>query len=142
MILNVPKRHEETIELAIGRDTVERKKFSARTARPKASATAYRLTERFGKIASIVDLFPKTGRTHQLRVHLSSIGCPILGDPTYGGKLVATLGDITIPRVMLHAKILGFVHPVTQKEVSFSAPVPDDMKHIIQRIRSVIQEEV
>ncbi len=142
LILNVPKRHEGTIELAIGRDTVERKKFSARTARPKASATAYRLTERFGKIASTVDLFPKTGRTHQLRVHLSSIGCPILGDPTYGGKLVATLGDITIPRVMLHAKILGFVHPVTQKEVSFSAPVPDDMKHIIQRIRSVIQEEV
>ena len=142
LTLNVPKRHEGTIELAIGRDTVERKKFSARTARPKASATAYRLTERFGKIASTVDLFPKTGRTHQLRVHLSSIGCPILGDPTYGGKLVATLGDITIPRVMLHAKILGFVHPVTQKEVSFSAPVPDDMKHIIQRIRSVIQEEV
>ena len=139
LTLNVPKRHEGTIELAIGRDTVERKKFSARTARPKASATTYRLTERFGKIASTVDLFPKTGRTHQLRVHLSSIGCPILGDPTYGGKLVATLGDITIPRVMLHAKILGFVHPVTQKEVSFSAPVPDDMKHIIQRIRSIIQ---
>ena len=139
LILNVPKRHEGTIELAIGRDTVERKKFSARTGRPKASATVYQVTERFGKIASAVDLFPKTGRTHQLRVHLSSIGCPILGDPTYGGKHVGTFEGITIPRVMLHAKALGFVHPVTQKELSFSAPVPDDMKHIIQRIRSIIQ---
>ena len=139
LILNVPKRHEGTIELAIGRDTVERKKFSARTRRPKASATVYQVTERFGKIASAVDLFPKTGRTHQLRVHLSSIGCPILGDPTYGGKHGGTFEGITIPRVMLHAKALGFVHPVTQKELSFSAPVPDDMKHIIQRIRSIIQ---
>ena len=142
LILNVPKRHEGTIELAIGRDTVERKKFSARTARPKDSATVYRVTERFGKIASAVDLFPKTGRTHQLRVHLSSIGCPILGDPTYGGKQVATLASITIPRVMLHAKVLGFVHPVTQKEVSFSAPIPNDMRHTIQQIRSVTQGEV
>jgi 23S rRNA pseudouridine1911/1915/1917 synthase len=142
LILNVPKRHEGTIELAIGRDTVERKKFSTRTARPKASATVYRVTECFGKIASIVDLFPKTGRTHQLRVHLSSIGCPILGDPTYGGKQTATLRGITIPRVMLHAKVLGFVHPITKKEVSFSAPIPTDMKHIIQRIRSVIQAGV
>ena len=121
---------------------MERKKFSARTRRPKASATVYQVTERFGKIASAVDLFPKTGRTHQLRVHLSSIGCPILGDPIYGGKRVATLCDITIPRVMLHAKVLGFVHPVTQKELSFSAPVPDDMKHIIQQIRSVIRGKV
>jgi 23S rRNA pseudouridine1911/1915/1917 synthase len=118
---------------------VERKKFSARTARPKASATSYRVTERFGKIASTVDLFPQTGRTHQLRVHLSSIGCPVLGDPTYGGKQVVTLADIIIPRVMLHAKILGFVHPITQKKVSFSAPMPDDMKQIIQQIRSVLQ---
>ena len=56
-----------------------------------------------------------------------------------GGSKWQHLRDITIPRVMLHAKVLGFVHPVTQKEVSFSAPIPDDMKHIIQRIRSVIQ---
>jgi len=138
LILGVPKRHEDSIELAIGRDTKERKKFSTRTARPKDSATVYRVTERFATMASTVDLFPKTGRTHQLRVHLSSIGCPILGDPTYGGKRVSSLGDIPIPRVMLHAKVLGFVHPVTQQEISFSAPMPTDMKETIHQIRTIM----
>ncbi|MDA0739292.1 MAG: RluA family pseudouridine synthase [Nitrospirae bacterium] len=136
LILGVPKRHEGTIDLAIGRDTIERKKFSARTTKPKASATVYRVTERFGTIASTVDLFPQTGRTHQLRVHLSSIDCPILGDPTYGGKRVSSLEDIPIPRVMLHAKVLGFVHPMTQEEMSFSAPMPADMEETIQQIRT------
>jgi 23S rRNA pseudouridine1911/1915/1917 synthase len=138
LIFGVPKKHEGTIELAIGRDTKERKKFSANTARPKASATVYRVTERFGTIASTVDLFPQTGRTHQLRVHLSSIGCPILGDPTYGGKRVASLEEIPIPRVMLHAKVLGFVHPRTQEEVTFSAPMPTDMKETLDQIRTHI----
>lgn len=141
LIWGVPKRHEDSIELAIGRDTKERKKFSARTARPKASATVYRVTERFATMASTVDLFPKTGRTHQLRVHLSSIGCPILGDPTYGGKRVSSLEDILIPRVMLHAKVLGFVHPVTQQEISFSAPMPVDMKDTIHQIRAIMKTE-
>lgn len=140
IILGVPKRKEGTIALAIGRDTKERKKFSARTTRPKASATVYRVTERFGTIASTVDLFPQTGRTHQLRVHLSAIGCPILGDPTYGGKRVSFLQDIQIPRVMLHAKVLGFVHPVTQEEISFSAPMPADMRESIHRIRAVVDK--
>ena len=141
LIWGVPKRHEGSIELAIGRDTKERKKFSAQTTRPKASATVYRVTERFATMASTVDLFPKTGRTHQLRVHLSAIGCPILGDPTYGGKRVSSLEDILIPRVMLHAKVLGFVHPVTQQEISFSAPMPVDMKDTIHQIRAIMKTE-
>lgn len=139
LVWGVPKPHEGRIELSIGRDTKERKKFSARTARPKASATVYRVTERFATMASTVELFPQTGRTHQLRVHLSAIGCPILGDPTYGGKRVSSVDDIRIPRVMLHAKILGFVHPTTQEEISFSAPVPADMKEIIHQIRASIK---
>lgn len=137
LIIGVPKKPEDTIDLAIGRDTKERKKFSARTTKPKASATVYRVTERFGTMASTVDLFPQTGRTHQLRVHLSAIGNPILGDPTYGGKRVSILEDILIPRVMLHAKVLGFVHPKTQEEMSFSAPMPIDMKDTIQQIRAI-----
>jgi len=141
VILGVPKRHEGTIELAIGRDTKERKKFSARTTRPKASATVYRVTERFGTMASTVDLYPQTGRTHQLRVHLASIGCPILGDPTYGGKRVAALGNISMPRVMLHAKVLGFVHPVTQENMECSAPMPSDMKTVIDQIRAISHKE-
>ena len=71
-----------------------------------------------------------TGRTHQLRVHLKAIGCPILGDQVYGGKKVMEIGDIDIPRVMLHAKILGFVHPLTKLSMTFSAPLPEDMETV------------
>ncbi|GKS56740.1 pseudouridine synthase [Nitrospira sp.] len=115
------------IELAIGRDTKERKKFSPRSNRPKAAVTKYQVIRRFGTWASYVVLHPQTGRTHQLRVHLKSIGHPILGDETYGGRKVMRLEDLTIPRVMLHARVLGFTHPVTDRAVQFSAPAPADM---------------
>ncbi len=129
------KKLEGRIELPIGRDTKERKKFSARTARPKESATAYQVVERFGKMATHVLLRPLTGRTHQLRVHLTSIGHPLLGDPTYGGRKVTELGNVIIPRVMLHAKTLGFTHPVTGTVLSFSTPLPHDMAAVIELLR-------
>ena len=135
LIWGVPKKAQGIIEVAIGRDTKDRKKFSARTTRPKASATTYRVTERFAKLAAHVELFPQTGRTHQLRVHLSAIGCPILGDPTYGGKKVSAVCDVAIPRVMLHAKVLGFVHPSTQEPMHFEAPMPADMAGVISQFR-------
>jgi 23S rRNA pseudouridine1911/1915/1917 synthase len=122
-----PKTREGRIELSIGRDTRDRKTFSARTTNPRASLTSYRVKERFGIVSTHVELFPGTGRTHQLRVHLKAIGCPILGDQTYGGKKVMVVGGVVIPRVMLHAKILAFVHPVSHKLLTFSAELPEDM---------------
>jgi 23S rRNA pseudouridine1911/1915/1917 synthase len=122
-----PKTREGRIELSIGRDTKDRKTFSARTTNPRESLTIYRVKERFGKVASHVELFPGTGRTHQLRVHLKAIGCPILGDLTYGGKKVMIVEGMGIPRVMLHAKALGFVHPVSGERLTFSADLPEDM---------------
>lgn len=135
VIWGVPKKREGMIDLAIGRDTKERKKFSVRTAKPKASSTTYRVTERFDKLAARVDLFPQTGRTHQLRVHLSAIGCPIAGDPTYGKKKAAVIHDVAVPRVMLHAKVLGFIHPSTQEPMDFEAPMPADMADVVSRLR-------
>ncbi|GJL49735.1 MAG: pseudouridine synthase [Nitrospirales bacterium] len=131
-----PKANQGRIALAIGRDTKDRKKFSARTTRPKESLTMYRVLERFGKCASHLELIPGTGRTHQLRVHLNSLNCPILGDATYGGKKVMAVQDIVVPRVMLHAKVLGFVHPATQKELLLQAPLPLDIVGVMEGLRN------
>lgn len=130
------KKSEGLIELAIGRDVKERKKFSARTAKPRESATAYRVLERFGKVATRLALTPRTGRTHQIRVHLAAIGHPVLGDPTYGGRKVRALEDVSVPRVMLHARTLGFRHPETGQYLEFTAPLPADMEAVRDGLRS------
>ncbi len=130
LIWQSPKTREGRIDLAIGRDTKDRKTFSSRTTRPKESLTTYKILEKFGSTAAYIALTPGTGRTHQLRVHLKAIACPILGDHTYGGKKVMEIGGIEIPRVMLHAKVLGFTHPLTNQMVMFSAPLPEDMAHV------------
>jgi len=132
LIFGVPKKGHGTIELAIGRDSKERKKFSARTSNPKQSVTEYRVERRFAKIASHVVLFPRTGRTHQLRVHLTSLGHPILGDPTYGGRKVCFVEDVAIPRVMLHARTLGFQHPATGELHEYTRSFPSDIDEVVQ----------
>ena len=128
LVWGVPKKGHGLIDLAIGRDTKERKKFSPRTTKPKPSATDYRVEQRYGKVAARVQLFPRTGRTHQLRVHLTSIEHPILGDKTYGGTKVLTVEGVPIPRVMLHAGTLGFTHPTGGKVHQFDVPSPPDMQ--------------
>ncbi len=135
LIWGVPKKGHGLIELAIGRDSKERKKFSARTARPKESATEYRVEHRFGKLAAHVLLLPRTGRTHQLRVHLASIGHPILGDPTYGGRKVLLIDDVEVPRVMLHARTLGFAHPTSGRYREYTMPFPPDMASVRQALQ-------
>ena len=132
LVWGSPKTRNGRIELAIGRDTKDRKTFSPRTTRPKDSLTTYTTIDRFGKLAAHVALTPGTGRTHQLRVHLKAIECPILGDHTYGGKKVMEVGGIHVPRVMLHAKVLGFVHPLTKEAVNFTTALPDDMETVRQ----------
>ncbi len=134
LIWGVPKKGHGLIELAIGRDTKERKKFSSRTARPRDSVTEYRVTHRFGKLASHVLLSPRTGRTHQLRVHLASLGHPILGDPTYGGRRVSHMEEIEIPRVMLHARTLGFQHPLSAIVQEFTVDPPSDMQAVYRAL--------
>jgi len=137
LIWGVPKKGRGLIELAIGRDSKERKKFSARTTRPKESATEYHVDRRYGKQAAHVLLYPRTGRTHQLRVHLTSLGHPILGDQTYGGKKVCTVGSIEIPRVMLHARTLGFQHPITGEAQEFTRPFPADMETVSKALEGL-----
>ncbi len=129
------KKPPKKIELAIGRDRFERKKISHKTARPRSAVTFVEVVERF-HAATLVAARPKTGRTHQIRVHLASIGHPILGDRVYGGRKAGLLDDVPIERPMLHAHRLGFMHPVSHKPFEFETPLPEDMEHLIRRLHS------
>ena len=134
LVWGVPKKGRGVIELAIGRDVKDRKTFSSRTTSPKESVTEYVVDRRYGKAAAHVLLYPRTGRTHQLRVHLTSLGHPILGDHTYGGRKVCTVDGVEIPRVMLHARTLGFTHPVTGKVEDFTKSMPADMETVMSAL--------
>jgi len=124
------------VELAIGRDTKNRKKISARTTSPREAVTEFQVVERFGKAATLVEVHPQTGRTHQIRVHLASLGHPLLGDDTYGGRKVSAMGDAPIARPMLHARTLGFTHPVIGKHLEYTVPPPADMEELLQVLRA------
>ncbi len=80
---------------------------------------------------SLVELYPETGRTHQIRVHLKYVNHPIIGDWQYAGRKTARADRVWAPRVMLHAKTLIFTHPVGHERLAIEAPVPDDMSSII-----------
>lgn len=138
LVWGVPKKGRGVIDLAIGRDTKDRKKFSARTTSPKESVTEYVVNRRYSKAAAHVLLYPQSGRTHQLRVHLTSLGHPILGDRTYGGSKVMALAGIEIPRVMLHARTLGFIHPTTGQREEFTRPFPADMECVMHTLEGLI----
>lgn len=85
----------------------------------KPAKTCYRVRRRFSGQATLVALFPESGRTHQLRVHMAYLGHPILGDEKYGKKK-------TFPRLALHAQAIGFIHPQTKEYVEFSTPPPPE----------------
>ena len=128
------KEKEGKVELPIGRDIRERKKISPRTRKPRSAITRYRVIEVFDD-ASLLEVKPATGRTHQIRVHMSFVGHPLLGDKVYGGKRVSSLRGLKIGRQMLHALRLGFLHPESKEYMEFEAPIPEDMKDLINRFR-------
>ncbi len=131
----------------IARSKSDRKKFAVSKSGGKHAHTFYEVMEEF-EFASLIKLKLKTGRTHQIRVHLSSIGHPVFGDPVYGGRrinagtniqnikmIVNNLLEI-MPRQALHAKTLGFTHPVTKEEMNFDSKLPDDFLKLLNLLRS------
>ncbi len=134
---------EGLIDSAIGRHPSERKRMSTRTKKGRTAITRWKKVEEFDR-CTLLEIFPQTGRTHQIRVHLSSIGHPIMGDPLYGRK--GRPGAIHDPvlkecvkrmnRQTLHAQRLGFTHPRTRERVRFVSPIPQDMREVLERLRS------
>lgn len=127
------KDDEGEIVKPIGRSKRERKRMTTSVRKGKEAVTRWKVLKRF-KDATLIEVRLGTGRTHQIRVHFSSIGHPVLGDRTYGRKtaLIIDKKRITFLRQMLHAESLGFRHPVTGEHLEFSSPLPEDMEEAIR----------
>jgi len=130
------------IHLPIGRHPSDRKKMSVHAPRSRAAISRYQVIgEAFG--SSVIHLFPETGRTHQLRVHLAALGHPIVGDLLYGSSgrfcdLPAVLRDF--PRQALHARAIRFCHPATQRLLTLWAPYPEDLQRVFAMLPFVVEE--
>ena len=120
----LPENRE--INLKIERDPFILKKWRV-GGEGKEAETIYGVKQYFGDKYSLLEVEPKTGRTHQIRVHFSAIGHPIVGDKLYGGKPL-------LPRPFLHAAFLGFIHPKTLKYIEFNAPLPSDLENFLEKI--------
>lgn len=134
------KEDKGEIVLQIGRSESDRKKMSTRVKKGKEAITRWKVLERFGN-ATLIEARLGTGRTHQIRVHFASTGHPVLGDRTYGKKVeleVKAKKKILFPRQMLHAELLGFIHPATGKYLEFSSSLPEDMTQEIKELRAYI----
>jgi 23S rRNA pseudouridine1911/1915/1917 synthase len=117
------------------RGSVECMRNPKRGAQGQLAVTHVAMIERFGN-TSLIECRLETGRTHQIRVHLSEAGCPLLGDRVYSKDFRKVANVIPAPRLMLHAKELGFVHPKTELPVQFDSELPQDMHETILRLRS------
>ncbi len=134
LVAGVIKKGSGTIEVGLGRHVKERKKISVHTNKAREAVTLFKVKERYPK-ATLIEVEIKTGRTHQIRVHLSHIGHPVLGDRVYGGGKATHFGESIITRQMLHAETLSLLHPDTKSPMTFSAPPPEDMAEVIEKLR-------
>lgn len=136
------KNKRGTIEAELGRSTSDRKKMAV-VKSGKHAVTDYEVVQEFSYL-TLLKLKLRTGRTHQIRVHLAHVHHPVFGDPTYNGRhILYGPGSSTqkaevnrllkiIPRQALHARTIGFVHPATRKEVFFDSPLPPDMEEVLR----------
>jgi len=127
-----------TLDKAIGRDPRHRMKMSTRGHHTRPASTTILSVDAMRGV-SLVHVGISTGRTHQIRVHLSESGHAVVGDDTYGGvkkhPLAHLRGLLTLDRPFLHARRLSFIHPRTQKRVSFEAPLPDDLQRLLEALK-------
>lgn len=148
LVRGVPDRDRDLIDQPIGVHPQQREKMAIRRhdQRSRAAQSVYEVAERFEGFAA-VDVRPRTGRTHQIRVHLASIGCSVLCDRQYGGRASLTRGDlapqasdpeqVVLARQALHARRLTLEHPRTGERLTFEAPLPADLKATLAALREL-----
>jgi len=152
LVWGSPRAREGVIEGQIGRSPFDRKRMAVLRGGGKLARTRYRVLETFGpaerSIASLIECRLETGRTHQIRVHLTHLGHPLIGDPQYGrarqpprAKTPAEQTAFTLatefPRQALHAFILGFQHPSLHKSMRFKSPWPADFAGLVAAMRNL-----
>jgi 23S rRNA pseudouridine1911/1915/1917 synthase len=141
-----PDRDADMIQQPIGAHPYQREKMAIRSGHrtSREARTFYEVKQRFGRFAA-VNVVPKTGRTHQIRVHLVHVGYPVLCDPLYGGRDRITRGElrgdhhddtVLLDRTALHAQRLVFTHPVSDRRVAVEAPLPADLVAVLEELRS------
>jgi len=141
LVMGRLKEDAGQIEHAIGRHVSDRKRMSVVTRKGRAAVTTYRVVERFMDY-TLIELRLGTGRTHQIRVHMSTLGHPVAGDRTYGGKTRSDHGSREVEerlrrlsRLALHAHLLGFTHPASGEPLEFVSPLPSALQEIIAVLR-------
>lgn len=131
IVYNNLKDDQGTIDAPIGRHPIDRKKMAINHKNGKSAVTHFKVLERFGRF-TYVECELETGRTHQIRVHMSSIGHPLLGDEVYGSakQPYKTCGQV------LHAKVFGFIHPTTNEYMEFETPLPEYFEDLLKKFRN------
>ncbi len=145
LVHGLPAADRGTIDQAIGRHPTERKKMSSRSRSGRRAVTHWQVRERFpAERLALLELRLETGRTHQIRVHLSELGLPVVGDPVYGRSgRSRSLGDAQLQKLLaglqrqfLHARLLGFVHPATGTYMEFESPLPEELSGILTYLQA------
>ena len=140
------KKNSGTFKMNIGRNPKNRKKFSIFKVGGKEAITNYKVKRVFSNVASLIECKLLTGRTHQIRVHLSSSGNPIIGDKKYGknrSKLIKNVDKcianyiISFERQALHAYYLSFIHPIKKKKIKIISKLPSDFNELISKLKSI-----
>ena len=126
------KEDEGTVHAPIGRHPTDRKKMSINSKNGRDAITHYRVLERFGQY-TYIECQLETGRTHQIRVHMTSLGHPLLGDEVYG----PSKQPFHLQGQTLHAGVLGFIHPRTGNYMEFQAPLPEYFDELLRKLRTV-----
>ena len=132
LVRGTPSAEQGTIDAPIGRHPQDRKRFTTHARIGRAAQTHWCVEKRFADL-TLLRVRLETGRTHQIRVHLASVGFPILGDPVYGGGRRKNR-ELGLDRQALHATLLGFEHPNSGKRLRFEAELPLDLQDVLARI--------